>query len=126
MSQEPEEAEIGDVMAEIEDRSVIDIRTGRPWIQVDPDAPPEPDQVSIDILRAALEMAESGDLVGVILVGWDKRRDEFRLNITLPPDEKLTNSSLRYIGVLEIMREELLDLGDMEGTAGEVITSEPE
>lgn len=111
---------------------VVDIKTGERFVmQVKAKRQrkraPKVDLESLEALERAIEQVKAGTLIGVCLIGWSKERQGFDLLAHLRPGEIPETDALLYVGALELMKAELLEVADFGLDAmGEVVLMEDE
>lgn len=82
----------------------------------------EPDALSIQIAEHVLREVRAGRMIGLQCFAWNPAANGFDFYAAMPPDEILSSSALRYLGFLETVKENLLDLGDCDDFARDILS----
>lgn len=70
----------------------------------------EPDPLTMEALNQMHELAEKGDLKGVMILGWNEREQHFYTSFVGTPGVSLDNSGVRFMGGMELMKAMLLEM----------------
>lgn len=104
---------------------VFDIFTGQPFegdgVGAVRPGLVEPDQNGITLLENALIVARAGGAIGFVVFAWSPGDEDFMSFVTLPPEELMSASALRYLGFTEHIRAELLDYSSVEEFFGDMV-----
>lgn len=108
-----------------DDRKIIHMKSRLPYEA--PPAPPAEDDLSMPdpgceaVLEGVGALVASGQMRGLVVLGWDAELGRFERFIALPADKDASNAALHFAGGLEILRESLMDIGIVEGGYGDLI-----
>ncbi len=107
-------------MSDTEAPKVVSLRSRQPYETpiAAPVLPLNPiDSGSVMCLKDLIERFESGELSGCVVMAWIKEERRFENVICVPANEELDVAALRYVGGVELLKEDLLNMhlyGDVE------------
>jgi hypothetical protein len=68
------------------------------------------DPASVVLMEDATAEFLTGELRGAVLIAWNEKDKKFQMDISLPVGEDIQAAAYRYLGALEVMKAELLDI----------------
>jgi hypothetical protein len=86
----------------------------------DPLPPQEIDTDTLQVLDKFRELTQLGRFNGVLVIAWDKQRECFCSEVLLPPDDAPANSACKFMGYMEFVKTELLEVVEADTDHGDV------
>lgn len=96
---------------------VISIRTRKEWVAPEPKKPkrlrrPKIDKESIEMLEHLLDEMKEGRCEGLLFAVTNREDGSFTFGLSLPPGKQVQPEAARYIGGIELLKQDLLELAE--------------
>lgn len=110
---------------------IVSIKTRQAYVpEVKPKGrrPPKVDQESVEAVERLLARLKAGEVEGVMSIVSCKgaRKGYFDLSLRMPPGRPVGQEALRYLGILELMRGDLVELAEFGDVPDDVVLMEGE